>query len=62
MECTCNYRCASTTSGSMQMADMARANKLNEVIHNLNTRGVRFAIRRKEPEAPKKETQQIKFI
>jgi hypothetical protein len=49
---------------SMRAASIenARQQKINDIMHQMNTNGVAFSIRRKEPESPKKDVRAIKFI
>jgi hypothetical protein len=46
---------------SMAAVD-ARQQKINDIMHQMNTKGVVFSIRRKEPEPPKEDKRVIKFI
>ena len=65
MACNCNYSCASSSSmyAMMSMAAVdARQQKINDIMHQMNTKGVVFSIRRKEPEPPKEDKRVIKFI
>lgn len=65
MSCSCSYGCGSS-GGAMSMRaasiENARQQKINDIMHQMNTNGVAFSIRRKEPESPKKDVRAIKFI
>lgn len=64
MACQCNYsRSSPVTEMAMAMAmKAAHDEKVRQVVNDLHTKGVVFAIKRKEPELPPKDKRAIKFI